>query len=680
MIPTDDRLQFYRQGIERNQLTAVADPTYFHALNDHSARQEIPWPPLTAQLQRTFGAVPPVKSFVMAQSTLPLEGDEPVYGDNYSLVLHNERMRTVIQKEGRLSPREDSMRLHFETLGFWRPNETPSIRHAWDLQGAPAKELESPPKLNHAGKYEWVGNQDCRPPKWLWDSHRSITVRTSDISPQFDGYIAVSYTWGRWKVGETKFSGTPWPVPALDPTCKLEISRLKSVLRDIPCSRYFWVDVLCIDQSNPEELREEIAKQGAIFANASATLTYLWSLRSSDELMDALGDIGKLLLRSLRFSDPTMPDDDENLRQRGMAEQLRVDPYFSSLWTLQESIICPSSIWLAGNGDFCKVNANVVTTAFVAAACYVLTETIVMRFVILAAEDVDDEDTDSERRKSEIALFKESVPWRDWGETDSSIVCSLSSSRSAILLAAAKRVATGRRGEAVLAALKIADDSGSLGEDCKLAPGGLPISLVNRVLQAEGRLFFDVLHESYDGSEFFADMLPTTADSCTPRSGIDSFVGLSAEGFQITDDAFVHIPTGSIMQKFRSFSLSRVRICLQCLKQGEPVEETSEMSAKRFVKSRYKLWRGHQRAMNLPTEIRVKFLPLAVGREKPKGKSDDEELPSSIGLILASDSKSRKSDDSVVWYQCGNYVAYSYKTYKLDWKTGIRVGRWERIT
>src|SRR5438046_1826073 len=142
----------------------------------------------------------------MAQSTSFVENCESLFGENYSLIEHNERMRAMVRKDGRPSPREDGMRLHFETLGFWRPDEIPSTSHVWEVQSIPANELDLPPKLPHAGKYEWVGGQDLSPPKWLWDSHRSTTVRTSEILPHAQGYIAVSYTWGRWKIGEKKES------------------------------------------------------------------------------------------------------------------------------------------------------------------------------------------------------------------------------------------------------------------------------------------------------------------------------------------------------------------------------------------------------------------------------------------------------------------------------------------
>ena len=609
------------------------------------------------------------------------------FDENYSLIDHNENMRSVSRRNKKTSLREDAMRAHFETLGFLHRDENAaanSIRHAWEVETVPADQLELPKKLLHAGKYRWIGRQNLDPPKWLWDSQESCTIRASESSLA-DGYTAVSYTWGRWKIGERMEAGTPWPIPILDPQCAFNLDKLKMIMKKMRCCRYFWVDVLCIDQSNPREREEEIAKQGAIFANAKAGLTYLWSLESGDELTCALRDIGKLLLRALVFANPSISELQYPLSEQelAMSNKLRTDPWFSSLWTLQEAIICPSSVWFANDGQFCKVNSNPITTAFFAAACFVLAETVVMRSVILASmDDKSDDDQELQRHLAEKELAKRMYPWRDWAEKNSSIVCSLSASRPAILLAAASRVATRRRGEAVLAAMKIADHDGFLGKDSKLVPGGLPIALVNSVLDAEGRLMFNVLHEHGDGEHFFADMLPTTADSCTQRLGIENFFGLPAQGWRIADNGFLHIPQGAVMQKFGIFSRSRVRISLQCSREGESTHETIGMSAKYYIESRYEQWKKERVSAvanirgYLPDTIRVKFLPLAIHKTIKNAKNDKEfPDPSAVGLVLASAANSRKTGTSSIWYKCGDYVAYSYDAYKLDWKAGILIGR-----
>ena len=104
------------------------------------------------------------------------------------------------------------------------------------------------------------------------------------------------------------------------------------------------------------------------------TITYLWTIETGDHLAQAICDLGNFVLHSIEISL-------ENNRSKSLyaseglqdyrrhAENLQSDWWFSSLWTLQEMILFPSSIWMAADGSFCVVNGEIVTTAFVASAC-----------------------------------------------------------------------------------------------------------------------------------------------------------------------------------------------------------------------------------------------------------------------------------------------------------------------
>ena len=145
----------------------------------------------------------------MSSHTNPsVQIDATLYDDNYSLIQHNERLRAVSEKDGSPTTREDRMREYFEALGFLQPAE----QHMWEVQCVSADKLELPPRLSHAGKYEWIGHPSREPPKWLWDSHESCTVRTNEALLR-EGYTVVSYTWGRWKIGERIEPGTPVASP-----------------------------------------------------------------------------------------------------------------------------------------------------------------------------------------------------------------------------------------------------------------------------------------------------------------------------------------------------------------------------------------------------------------------------------------------------------------------------------
>lgn len=259
-------------------------------------------------------------------------------------------------------------------LGNGRVATEVSISLPWIVETRPATYLIAfPSSTGHSGEFEWDGTEATGSPKWLWDSRLSKTV---EATPQLleNGYVAVSYTWGRWKVGTTKVSGTDWQLPVLHDACGDIHSTLKNIMAQIPGCRYFWVDVLCINQDDPSEMVEEISKQAAIFGGAKGCLVYLWSLDSADELSHVMASVGDLLLRSLQFSDR-----DEGKRsdlvghtklpahiQRRLDGKLRLDPWFSSLWALQEMVLVPSGIWMTKSGTTCLVNSSAVTTHFVA--------------------------------------------------------------------------------------------------------------------------------------------------------------------------------------------------------------------------------------------------------------------------------------------------------------------------
>ena len=119
----------------------------------------------------------------------------------------------------------------------------------WDVGLRSVESLQTlPPRLPHAGTYEWIGKPNPEPPLRLWDSKESCTVQaTKERLSQ--GYIAVSYTWGRWMIGERREDGTTWKLPIVS---SFKLAELKAILKRAP-HRYFWVDVLCINQSNPAE-------------------------------------------------------------------------------------------------------------------------------------------------------------------------------------------------------------------------------------------------------------------------------------------------------------------------------------------------------------------------------------------------------------------------------------------
>jgi hypothetical protein len=248
-----------------------------------------------------------------------------------------------------------------------------------DLQ-SPSQLRTLPAKLAHSGHYEWLGPEGTGSPKYLWDSDLSQTVLATPERLQ-QGYIAVSYTWGRFKERYGPVNGTPWNVPVIKSSVFGQmLNQMKDIMAVIPVCRYFWVDVLCINQDDENQKKEEIAKQASIFGNAKACLGYLWSLDSEDELAHIMASFGDQLLWSLILtsSDFRMQSQLNGLEklpahiQKKLDGKLRLDPWFTSLWALQEMVLAPAQIWMTRSGSFCTVNRSIVTTRFFAQALEIM--------------------------------------------------------------------------------------------------------------------------------------------------------------------------------------------------------------------------------------------------------------------------------------------------------------------
>jgi Heterokaryon incompatibility protein (HET) len=634
---------------------------------------------------------------------------------------------------------------HCMDLGLW-DEDNQRVRHEWCVERKISGDLNKlPSRLPHAGKYDWIGEESHEPPKWLWDSQTGRTVPADDAMLR-EGYIAVSYTWGRWIVkGEWRsIKGVPWRIPVVDPT-RGDIADLLPILSKIPGNRYYWVDVLCIDQTNEEEKQQEIAKQGSIFAKAKGVLVYAWSIPNGHQLALALCDLGDSVLWSLRlpqrgvflgnsatYSGRYPNGDSGELSVYYAAMAMQADPWFSSLWTMQEMVLCPSGVLMAKNGEFCTVNDRIITISSIAAAIdlgnTMMTIRLAIRFGLkgvrgwlvaelaaylnpMAAKLLVARSEMRRRWFQEWYIRGYNQMWKDWNDQCSLDIC-LSADRSDILTAVTKRKASGRRGEAVLAALKVAKYEGAFDKN-GLTASGLPPSLLNKILQVEGRrLFFS--EALADDNSFFSDMMPNPSEY-SGRSVLKMEIEwFPAENWSIAKDGSLHIPRGSVMQRPESEEIFVV------LNSNKRPHLMAMSEAPMYVESAYRKWRRpyfwtwrwrpstsrvHDEALadesprheDMPTEIEVKFLPILLFREPKKSKRLSELANMSaafeslvklggwrtgrddtiFGLVLASsreDTVNRGKQRR--WYKCGIYATMGdFVPYELEEGSGIVVGR-----
>jgi hypothetical protein len=194
-------------------------------------------------------------------------------------------------------------------------------------------------------------------------------------------YNALTYTWGRWKLKDEgspeqpeitalPIRGTDWAIPRIDPghfTSRDFATVISSVATFNPYGGppkrgnttvdFIWLDIACIDQ-RASELRSsaEIGRQAVIFQNANVVYAWLTtqSLESGQQGIDSLE----------RF--PNLVDTATQQDQEIIINEVRSflsDPWFSSLWTLQEAFLRPDAFLLSKSGQLFTYQLTAATSA-----------------------------------------------------------------------------------------------------------------------------------------------------------------------------------------------------------------------------------------------------------------------------------------------------------------------------
>ncbi|KAI0190578.1 hypothetical protein F4808DRAFT_401804 [Astrocystis sublimbata] len=220
-------------------------------------------------------------------------------------------------------------------------------------------------------------------------------------------YVAISYTWGRyalWDVLEKPhvkplpIRGVPWTIPRIDPDAHFHVEQFRHIirqatgivdkhyefdnyraLRQTPANwllrpilrflerhqtsfEYIWLDVACIEQRDSPVQAAEIGRQARIFQYAEHC--YVWlSHTPHQKLEKLLEDLAKA--NQELHNEPyelTRPYDERDwvaLAIRTL-EDLTADPWFKSLWTLQEGYLCTHATVLSREGRVCADGTQIV--------------------------------------------------------------------------------------------------------------------------------------------------------------------------------------------------------------------------------------------------------------------------------------------------------------------------------
>lgn len=199
---------------------------------------------------------------------------------------------------------------------------------------------------------------------FLWDTQTRMTVENA--LGQTD-YLVISHTWGRWRIegdGE-KVEGVPWLVPR---TSLFDVTMLPEILSQFPFeARYIWLDLVCIPQNGSPLQQEEISKQADIFQNAKWATIWFNRIDSWEGVRSAINWLsGDYLLACPEAASTVNPFEGLELDllaeqttgwaslsqietdafgysflHQGKRRRIAPDPWFTSLWTLQEICLRP---------------------------------------------------------------------------------------------------------------------------------------------------------------------------------------------------------------------------------------------------------------------------------------------------------------------------------------------------
>ena len=182
-------------------------------------------------------------------------------------------------------------------------------------------------------------------------------------------YNAISYTWGRWNlkpqeqlhVGSLKLKGISWSIPRINPEHfsvqdfhhALRVATGEASSEDhsvVDKVEFVWLDVACIDQTDGSlEMAAEIGRQAKIFKGANDVVVWLCR-QTSAGIKKWESD---LIRSSDLLSEGTIHNELTSANTAGAQEMvkviqdIRVDPWFSSLWTLQEAFLRQDAVILS---------------------------------------------------------------------------------------------------------------------------------------------------------------------------------------------------------------------------------------------------------------------------------------------------------------------------------------------
>ena len=168
------------------------------------------------------------------------------------------------------------------------------------------------------------------------------------------------------EINAIRFKSAPWSIPRINPA-HFTVERFAAVIADTAelypsetdaASRadFVWLDVACIDQTpGSREKAREIGRQARIFRGAAQVFVWLTTHDESycTTWASEMEPLFQLLCGPNFHTDVDIWDWVREVTK--FFADLLADPWFSSLWTLQETFLSPNAVIIQGDAMKCGI-------------------------------------------------------------------------------------------------------------------------------------------------------------------------------------------------------------------------------------------------------------------------------------------------------------------------------------
>ncbi|RDW62523.1 hypothetical protein BP5796_10825 [Coleophoma crateriformis] len=198
-------------------------------------------------------------------------------------------------------------------------------------------------------------------------------------------YNCISYTWGRWMSEDRSIviDGVNWPIPGVKQDCFSVQNFQQAIHRASQGVAFIWLDVACIDQKHRAVKMAEIGRQAAIFNGARNSFIWLHSapFANLQPAVEGLARLSSMLEEEVRelcgYESPATESSmmsiagEHDVQLSALChntewlesvlknlEVLSQEPWFSSLWTLQEMYLRPDGKILARDANTISIQSG----------------------------------------------------------------------------------------------------------------------------------------------------------------------------------------------------------------------------------------------------------------------------------------------------------------------------------